>query len=208
MLEQELKLTAKDPSVLQEIVQSQLITKWLVAPPQERKRYLARYHDSVDRLLYENSCSLRSRLEGEHFRAAFKEKGEIVDGLSSRVELECDISGWLSNVSDLPECELKHRVVSLLGSEMALETPVMVDMMRTVYLLCVGESAVECVTDVGTIQGAGQTVFLSELELELKQGAVDSIKSLGAQLRHQFEVEYSTTTKHQIGLALLENTIE
>lgn len=202
MLEVELKLTASNARVLEILVTSSIIQKHLVGSALPTQQFLARYHDTSDRVFQQKQCSLRSRLEGDRFRAAFKEKGQIVDGLSSRNEWECDIDGWLQSSLDLPEGELRDRVAEMTKSKSDLETLVIVDMQRTIFNLEWNGTKIECVTDSGTIQANDQVIELHELELELKQGHVDKIIELGNQLKDNYELIPSTLTKHQLGLQL------
>jgi triphosphatase len=202
VLETELKLTASNSKVLETIVASSIIQKLLVGSALPTQQFLARYHDTADQVFQQKQCSLRSRLEGDRFRAAFKEKGQIVDGLSSRNEWECDIHGWLQSTLDLPESDLRSRVSEMAKSETDLETLVVVDMERSIFNLEWKGTKIECVTDSGTIQANGRTIELHELELELKQGDVDKIIKLGNQLKDNYELIPSTLSKHQLGLQL------
>jgi len=205
VLEQELKLTAIDRATLQSIVESSDITKYLCKAPTAPRRFLARYHDTEGRHFQALECSLRSRMEGDIFRAAFKDKGEIRDGLSIRMEFECDIDGWLSDISDLPVGELKSSVTAIAGNSGSLETLVIVDMQRTIYDLEIDGTRIECVSDVGVIQGNGKKLALYELELELKFGSIEKISDLGAILTEKYNVFPSQLTKHQLGLALWDH---
>ncbi len=205
MLEQELKLTAIDQVTLQSIVDSPHITKYLCKAPTAPRRFLARYHDTKARHFQALECSLRSRMEGDIFRAAFKEKGEIRDGLSIRKEYECDIDGWLSEIDGLPGGELKNCVTAIAGNSGSLETLVIVDMQRTIYDLEIDGTRIECVSDVGVIQGNGKKRALYELELELKFGSIEKIRDLGVVLNEKYNVLPSQLTKHQLGLALWDH---
>jgi inorganic triphosphatase YgiF len=205
VFEQELKLTAIDQAALQSIVESSDIIKYLCKPVTAPRRFLARYHDTDERHFMALECSLRSRMEGDIFRAAFKEKGKICDGLSIRKEYECDIDGWLGEIADLPGGALKDSVTAIAGSSGLLETLVIVDMQRTIYDLDIGGTRVECVSDVGVIEGNGKKLDLYELELELKSGELEKISELGAVLNKKYDVKPSQLTKHQLGLALWDN---
>ena len=207
MFEQELKLTAVDQPTLQSIVKSTDITRHLCQTPTAPRRFLARYHDTKERHFQALECSLRSRMEGDVFRAAFKEKGVILDGLSIRKEYECDIDGWLGEINDLPGGDLKDCVTAIAGHDGILETLVIVDMQRTIYDLDIDGTKIECVSDVGVIEGNGKKLDLCELELELKSGAIDKISELGAVLNAKYDVRPSQLTKHQIGLALWDSKL-
>ncbi len=117
MLEQEIKLTATTSNTLKNVSTSPLVLAFVVPPvddtPPQPLRFLAKYYDTENRVMEQSMCSLRARREGDKWKAAFKLKGQIVDGLSVREELECDINGWLSCADDLPSGSLKDRVLEL-----------------------------------------------------------------------------------------------
>ncbi len=205
MLEQELKLTVPNPVTLERITGSAHIQNWLTASPIGPLRFLARYYDNTGRVLQQAQCSLRSRLEGQVYRAAFKEKGQLVNGLSQRIELESDIDGWLETADMIPEGSLRSRVLEFLDKDEKLIPMVMVDMNRRIYNLELEGTRIECVTDSGRISGNIQHAELHELELELKSGEIGVLEGLGQVIRKEFGLDWSLKTKHEIGLGLWEN---
>ena len=202
MLEQELKLTAPDASILGRIVESSHITPYLTASPAGPRRFLARYYDNNKRALQQAQCSLRSRLEGQVYRAAFKEKGQLVNGLSQRIEIEADIDGWLETADMLPQGPLRTRVLEFLDKDETLIPLVTVDMSRRIFNLEISGTRIECVTDSGRISGNNKEVELHELELELKGGEIPVLEKLGNEIKDEFGLAWSVKTKHEIGLGL------
>ena len=201
MLEQEIKFTAGSAGHLEKAVNSEFLQSY-VTSSSESVRFLARYHDTSDRTLQQLKCSLRSRLEGEVFRATFKEKGSIMQGLSQHIEFEAEINDWLVNAGMLPAGACRDRVLQLIEIDEQLETVVTVDMQRRQFNLNIDSAAIECVADFGKILANKKELQLYELELELKQGNLEAMQVLGEKLRIEQNLVWSTKTKYALGLEL------
>lgn len=205
MYEQEVKLTAADPTVLARVLQSDLVRALDAGAGNfDGMRYLGIYYDTEARALEAARCSLRARCEGRRWRAALKERGTIENGLSQRRELETDIDGELTCAGDLPAGAIKDAVLAVLPARAPLHEYLRVDMRRSVRNLTFGGAAIElCADDARIINRASKRqTMLYEIELELKHGAVDDIIELGALLTQQFPLTPSTLTKRRIGLNL------
>ncbi len=205
MYEQEIKLTANDDAVLDEVLQSDLVRDLDTGVGGcDAVRYLGFYYDTEARVLADNFCSLRARLEGERWRAAFKFGGAIdsENGLSRRHELEADINGQLDNAGQLPPGTLKDKVTELIPEDAPLSARVTVDMRRSIRNLAFEGTAIELAADKGTIRGQSRQVVLYELELELIRGDVAKVVELGEMLTRRYALTPSTMTKHRIGLQL------
>jgi inorganic triphosphatase YgiF len=205
MYEQELKLTAPDAQTLSSVLNSDVVQQYSLGVASDSQRYLANYYDTRDRVLEKDRCSLRARLEGKKYRAAFKLPGKIVDGLSQRQEYECEISGWFNKPGMLPDGELKSLVLNHVEEGEKLFTMVSVDMQRRILELELNGTKIELVTDDGVVNANDRQVRLFEIELELLDGDINDIKYLGDILEQKFELSRSLSTKHQIGLELWKN---
>ncbi len=204
MLEQELKLTAPSIDVLNRVTNYKHVQEIVTGSVSPAKRFLANYYDTVDKKFEKNLCSLRVRLEGDCYRAAFKLAGEIVDGLSSRPEYECDIDGLIHCVGNLPDGLLKSKTLEFVSENEKLMTMVVVDMQRQILNLEVDGTKIEFVADHGNISANSRQAELFEIELELKSGNLEEVIKLGQVLKDEFNLIPSILTKHQIGLALWE----
>ena len=202
MYEQELKLTAPDGDTLDRVLNATEVRAFSVGPASGPHRYLAKYYDNGQRTLTRQRCALRSRLEGNVFRAALKQSGHIVDGMSERAEMECDVDGWLNNLDDLPDGSLKSELLQYLKLKEPLVELVEVEMDRTIRNLDIDGTRVELVADRGTIRAGGRETRIYEIEMELKMGNVSLIKKLGNNLKAQYDLVPSTKTKYEIGLDL------
>ena len=205
LLEQELKLVADNADVLKAILDSELVKQaGICEGTHGPERFHAIYYDTPELELEKSSHSLRARMEGDRLVAAFKLPGSIVDGLSQRVEYEAPLRDWLNTPNDLPESELKQQVLSILMPDAELVPRVEVDMQRTIRMLESEGSHFELVADRGVIKGSHGEFELHELELELKQGAVEPVLRLGQRIADQFGLKPSHMTKHEIGLSLCQ----
>ena len=202
MIEAEVKFRVTDPETLLAVSESPLVREYRVEGPHGPHQFLARYYDTADNRFEAARCSFRSRRENRTFRAAFKEPGEIVDGLSRRVEYEADLEDWFESARDLPEGPLKTRVLEIAGENARFETRVVIDMQRTVQFLDVGGARIELVTDAGEIRSGERSETLFEIELELKGGNQDAMVAYARRVRDAFDLRPSTVSKHEIGLAL------
>lgn len=207
MIETELKLTAHSQTQLEQVIPSDFIQQYRQSAPYgdefTDKSLHALYYDTAQRDLRSRSFSLRSRKEGDEFVLTLKFKGELIDGLSVRKEIEEPCSGFISSVSDLPEGEIKQHILSVLTVETPLLPRVEVKMQRTAHYLEIDGTVIELVSDSGTIKGpSGRQVELYEIELELKKGEIKPMIELGKKLETKFNLTPSTMTKHAIGLSL------
>ena len=202
MLEQEIKLTAPDIQALDSVYESDLLRQFIDGKSAQPVRFLAICYDTPEHKLGKSRVSFRARLEGTIFRAAFKLPGQIVNGLSSRIEHETEIDGWLSNVESIPPGTLKDELLKFVNENDTLIQKVKVDMQRRIMNLVVDGARIEVVADHGVISANEKKHELFELELELKSGEVDAITGLGKQILEIYDLVPSTISKHEIGLNL------
>ena len=203
MYEQEIKLTATDGGVLDGVLQSALVRRLDTGVgSRDAVRYLGFYYDTEAGVLAERRCTLRARLEGERWRAAFKFGGTIDNGLSRRHELEADLNGPLENAAQLPPSALKDKVVAILPEHAPLFVYVTTDMARSIRNLEFEGTAIELAADQGVIKGRSRQVVLYELELELMRGDLAGVVRLGEMLVEEHGLTPSTMTKRRIGLQL------
>lgn len=207
MIETELKLTAKTKEQLEQVIPSDVIKAYRQQAPYGEefvnKPLHAIYYDTNERQLRDQSVSLRSRKEGDEFMLTLKFKGEIINGLSVRKEIEQPCSGFVESVNDLPEGEIKTHILSIVDKNALLMPRVEVKMQRTARYIEVDGTIIEVVSDSGTIKGpSGRQTQLHEIELELKKGDIEPMLKLGKKLEKEFALTPSTMTKHAIGLSL------
>ncbi|MGI9311393.1 MAG: CYTH domain-containing protein [bacterium] len=216
MHEIELKLTADGGATLDRVLRCALVRRLDTGVgAADAVHYHGLYYDTDDNALERSGRSLRARREGERWRAACKFAGAIEHGLSSRRELEADIAGELDCAAQLPDGELKDRILEVIAADAPLHVRVRVDMRRSIRNLLLDDDgdvsdgvgvSVELVADRGVIHGRSEQVALHEIELELKSAqspaAIAAVMSLGARLARDFALTPSTRSKRRIGLEL------
>jgi len=205
MYEQEVKLTAADATVLARVLGSELVRQLdSGAGRVDGAHYLGIYYDTAARALEGARCSLRARLEGDAWRAALKYRGTIVNGLSTRRELEVDIAGELTCADDLPDGEFKRAVLEVIAPRAPLHEYLRVDMHRSIRNLLLDGTVIELSADNARIinRASGRQTALYEIELELKRGDIEHVVELGEKLKQLFPLTPSTLTKRRIGLNL------
>ncbi len=204
-IEHEYKLTASDPEVLSAIRKSTLVHDHLVPDSIIPARdFKARYYDTHDLILHDLRWSFRARQEGKRWRAALKIGNALENGLLKCQEYQADISGWLETPSVLPDGLLREKLLSQLQHDDALHERVRIDMQRHQCELNIEGIHVEMVTDAGTISANGQSVTLYEVEVEQRNGDLETIQHFIDQLADDFPLQPSTQSKHQLGLELFE----
>ncbi|MEM7195410.1 MAG: CYTH domain-containing protein [Pseudomonadota bacterium] len=205
MIETELKLTAPDAAVLQSVLESGVLPAVDVpADDNTALQYRARYYDTIDWALLKQRSSLRARWEDSRFVAALKMPGQMIQGLSSRQEYEAPIDDWLSTMHELPDSELKRQLCKLVQLDRKIVSRIEVDTERVIRNLRLDKSDVEMVFDTASIRANNRQQTLYEIELELKSGDLAPLLAFGGNLKKEFDLTFSKTTKHQIGLALFD----
>jgi len=203
MMERELKLTVSDRATLDAILESDLVKSVCISDLHaDAVAFNAVYYDTEDRKLESLRCGLRARQEGEVLRAAMKLPGQIVDGLSERVEFEADLSAWPTSFRDFPEGDLRAALSERIELDAVMVERVRVRMARRIRVLQVEGTKIELVADHGTIAGLKGEHQLDEIELELKQGHVAPMIQLGEALKMRYGLAFSEKTKLGIGLSL------
>lgn len=205
MVEQELKLTARDRQTLDAVLASDVVRDCCVSDPDAGPiHFLAKYYDTRDAILQENMFGLRARREGNRMRATFKMRGRIRDGLCQRIEYETDLEVWPKNFRDFPISDLRTELEQYVDLDTPLVERVRVDMQRRIRMLEIDGTLIELAADDGVISGLHGSATQYEIELELKEGSVRQITAMGAVLRDRFPLEPSVMTKLGIGLLLCQ----
>ena len=204
-LEQEIKLTAIGSETLAKLRDSDLIQQHLVADSYRPARpFKARYYDTDQLELGALRWSLRARLEGDHWVAALKTGGSIVNGLAQCHEYEAPIDGPFDRIDSLPDSFLKDVLLTELEANTALQIRVETNIQRTQMDLAIDDVVIELVTDEGSISANGMTLDHFEAEMELREGNLHHIQPFVDQLIADFDLIPSQLNKHSRGLSLYD----
>jgi len=158
------------------------------------------YYDTPAGDLERHRMALRLRRTPYHIIQTLKTAGEGSGGLSSRGEWEWPVSEHaldLAGLEALPPMQALGREVLF-----ALEPRFATDFARTRWLVEEGEATIEVALDQGEIHAGQQRVAIDELELELKQGAPDTLWRFAEALAESVALRPANASKAGRGAAL------
>ncbi len=183
-----------------------LIQKHLQAPPVQQWM-TSTYFDTPELDVRRSDAGLRVRVSGERLVQTLKGGGEVAGGLHRRHEWESDVATLLP---DLPALRKLVDPDSLWGQLLRrkhlarrLQPVFSVDVIRTTWQLSLpGGAAVECVLDRGSVICGGDRAPISEIELELKSGRIDSLFKFALALQKTVALRPANMSKAARGYAL------
>jgi len=197
-IESELKL-ALPPSASAALAAHPLFA---AASEPRTSRLHAVYFDTPDLALWQRGLTLRVRREGRKFTQALKGRGAAQAGLHRRIELEARTARDTPDIALFAENELGREIASAIA-EAALVPVCVTGFSRTTRLLQPGDGTrIEASFDRGTIEAAGRTERVCELELELKAGKPRALYDLALTLLETMPLKIENRAKAERGYAL------
>jgi triphosphatase len=152
------------------------------------KALLNVYFDTPDLLLTQHKVALRIRKQGSRWIQTVKTQGKSVNGLHQRGEWEWDLTCDRLDFSKLSEAEWPDSLNSKVVLD-KIEPIFTTDFKRSIWNVHINGSEIELVYDQGVVSYQDKDSLgnvyedpISELELELKSGEVESLFELKAQL--------------------------
>lgn len=161
------------------------------------------YFDSEDHLLRKAGYVLRVRNEGNGFSQTLKKlgNGDVV----TRPEFKSEVSDVAPELEAIPDSRVRWRIIHLLKDK-PLAPVFEVDTRRTKLVLTRGKSlALEAAFDTGEIRLSrkpGESVPVSEFEVELVRGSADELFSVARQLTENLPLVLSVLSKADRGFRL------
>jgi len=202
-VEAELKL-ALPPGEHDRVARHPLLQRQALGPPREQVLH-STYYDTPDLDLLRQGVALRVRRDGERWIQTLKGGGGVSGGLHRRSEWEWPIPGAEPDYSviDDPEAavfladpDLRGRIAALFVTEFR----------RTRWDLAPpGGGRVELALDLGEVRSSHGSAPISELELELKSGAVPGLYEIGIALARDLPLTIENRSKAQRGYAFYRN---
>ncbi|RYY63477.1 MAG: inorganic triphosphatase, partial [Comamonadaceae bacterium] len=184
----------------------------------QRTRLQARYFDTADHALAAQGIVLRLRQEGERWVQTAKAAGE---GVLQRLEHNVDLG--LANADEAePQPDVHLHAGTAVGERLAkvlddaaqrLQPTYGTDIWRLTRTVSHGGSTAELALDLGEIRahdaqsGATRKTAVRELELELLSGPVQGLTELARQWAGAHGLWFSTVSKAEAGLRLLNGRI-
>lgn len=211
-METELKLRFSSSEEMMKLWRAEWFADILIPNSEKTEYYDTKYYETKDRSLLEFSASIRVReIRDGDFVHTVKIGGTSRDGLHQRYEWnlettedEFDAETFaLHAISDGDPAEILTAVLdSISGKELI---PICrTSFERTLSLAGFGDSLLEVCFDFGTLYAKNEQEKLCELEIELKQGDVRDVLSLGEEIIAKTNAVRDDRGKYARCLALLE----
>lgn len=207
-MEIELKLSL-DRKDREKLVRHPLIDRYSLAKPREDD-LVAKYFDTPDFYLRRHDMGLRLRkMNGQWFQT-MKAGGSVQGGLHQRHEWESPVDGTMPDIGILLDqvgqdsCWAKILRRPSLASR--LQPLFTVRVKRITWNLHMDDSDVELVLDEGDIARGDSKTPVSEIELELKSGKVESLYAIALRLLEDVPLRLNNSSKAERGYALCDQS--
>ncbi|MEC5216558.1 triphosphatase [Actimicrobium sp. GrIS 1.19] len=169
----------------------------------------ATYFDTADLAVRASGASLRVRRIDGHWVQTFKGGDVVSSGLHSREEWESTVTSAQPDLAALRQLvDRKSPWRKLLQAPQldgALRPVFTTRIARTKWDLVLPEGdEVECVLDQGHLEHDGDTVPISEIELELKSGDPAHLFDFALALQHDIPLQVGNRSKSERGYAMLD----
>lgn len=178
-METELKLRI-DPKHIKKFMQHSLLRT--AAGNLEPQHLYNTYFDTPEHSLLQQGIGLRVRRIEEKRWQTVKTAGSGLGGLHQRQEWETEITGDTPDYQRLPAGPLAQWCANQHNLQ-RLQPLFTTDFTRTLWNVIIDGSQIEVVLDQGEIRTATAKLPLSEVELELKSGALDRLYHLALLLQ-------------------------
>lgn len=164
------------------------------------------FHDTADRRLLVRKYALRLRRRGNHRTVTLKNQADpssALEGLHRRQEWETVVFSGIPHPSNLPEGELKRRLLELTGGG-ALQELFTQSTARHQDVLELGEGTrVELCLDITRGAARGREWSYCEAELELREGKEKVLVAFAREFAECFGLEAEPLSKFARGLRAL-----
>ena len=163
------------------------------------------YFDTVGHDLRARGFSLRIRKVGRLYRQTLKSTGKA--GYFERREFETDLRDGTPDLSLIEDQAIRAQLADISPSDLKPIFTTHVRRSRKLYQLDDG-TAVEIALDEGEVRDEKGSTPLSEIELELKQGAPETLFDVAREIGGVIPVRLQVQSKPEIGYAHCEGRAE
>ena len=201
-LEVELKLQIIDESRWNDLVDYLKGMNDIVPGSIEKSLMEARYFDTEQRLLSKMGYAFRVRKEKDGLVATLKGRGKVENGLHSTVEWNVMVdSSWPDIMVFKDEPGFEQDLIDMI-SPFRLQNIMETMFTREKMLLQLEDNLIEVAIDCGFVRANNHNAPIKEVELELLEGKVETVKALGSSLLDKFPLELSGKSKFARGLEI------
>ncbi|MBF0371276.1 MAG: CYTH domain-containing protein [Magnetococcales bacterium] len=202
-LEEEIKLTAPDRGVLDQVLEDPRVRAKAVGAVRHIP-YQDIYYDTPERALLRHALALRVRRSQKGRVVGLKGFGGVEDGVSRRQEWESPLAGDLGSLTDLPMGALREMVTLRVDAATPLEALFTVSVDRRVVVLQLEEGVRgELAVDLGEVVAGDKGVPLCEVEVEGVSGSFVPVQQFAEALAERYRLEAASFSKYSLGLELL-----
>jgi inorganic triphosphatase YgiF len=201
-LEQEIKLQIIGNDVI-DLTKLDWLKKYCQFKP-KKQRLVSTYFDTLELHLINQGVGLRLRNENGRWLQTVKCTGQVKNGLHQREEWEHVLTSKQFDLIQLKQTPLEEMIDDPTIWP-RLKPVFTTDFERqTLQLSLPDKTEVELAYDRGEVRTETFSEPINEIELELKQGSVKSLKLLAEQCVKQLSVEYHDESKAHRGYRLVQ----
>lgn len=205
-MEIELKYLLRDRAQADEILNDELVKEVEDEGSEETIDMHAVYYDTADHKLTEAGIALRVRKEGEYYVATMKDKGNTIEGMHKRQEINVRLTDeemiQHPDVTIFSESDAYEQLLEIAGKGKLLPVLEMKFERRQVRV-DTGKAISVLSCDDGYISAGGKTLPIMELEIELYSGSLDELKEYGGRIAAKYDLKPEDRSKFARGYDLL-----
>ena len=206
-MEIELKYLLRDRQQADEILNDELVKSVEDDGSFETIDMHAVYYDTPDHRLTDAGIAVRVRKEGEYYVATLKDKGNSIEGMHKRKEINVRLSDseMISDpdVTIFRESDAYEQLLSIAGTGKLVPVLEMIFERRQVRV-DTGGAISELSFDDGEIKAGGRKLPIMEMEAELYSGSEEELKEYGRKISEKFGLSYEDRSKFARGYDLLK----
>ena len=209
-MEIEMKYLVRDREQADEILDDEIVKSVEDEGSFETIDMYAVYYDTPDQKLTDAGIAVRVRREGEYYVATMKDKGNSIEGMHQRKEINVRLSDEAlikePDVSIFSESDAYEQLLEIAGKEKLVPVLSMIFERREVRV-DTGDAISMLSFDDGEIKAAGKTLPIMEMEIELYSGSVEGLKAYGRKIADKFGLIPEDRSKFARGYALLSSSL-
>lgn len=204
ILEQEIKLQIIGDAVI-DLTKLDWLKQYCHSEP-KKQRLVSTYFDTPELSLIHQGVGLRLRNENGRWLQTVKCSGQVKNGLHQREEWEHALTSDQFDLIQLKQTPLVDMIEDP-AIWPKLKPVFTTDFERQILQLTLPDKTeVELAYDRGEVHTDNLAEPIHEIELELKQGSVETLKLLAEQCVKQLLVEYHDESKAHRGYRLVQKT--
>lgn len=206
-MEIEMKYLVRDRAQADEILNDEIVKSVEDEGSFETIDMYAVYYDTPDRKLTEAGIAVRVRREGGYYVATMKDKGNSIEGMHKRKEINVRLSDEemirKPDVTIFSESDAYEQLLDIAGKGKLVPVLSMIFERRQVRV-DTGDAISMLSFDEGEIKAGSKALPIMEMEIELYSGSVDALKEYGAKIAEKFGLIAEDRSKFARGYALID----